>query len=102
MSELYPPTTQAERERWASPVQRVATATPRANALTWQFRARQLIGDVNRQGALNAKLVEALETMSRDWHKVARHGGAWEECDALCHGHRNVLVGAKKEGKNHV
>jgi chromosome segregation ATPase len=37
----------------------------------------------------------SFEAMSREWHRVARHGGAWELCDGLCHGHRAVLKEAK-------
>ena len=39
----------------------------------------------------------AYEQMSRDWHKVAHHGGAWEDCDGLCYGHHAALAPAEGE-----
>lgn len=41
-----------------------------------------------------AELSRQYEGMSRSWHKVAKHGGEWENCDALCEGHRNAIARA--------
>ena len=54
-----------------------------------------LRGELTKAKGERDALRTAYEEMSRAWHKQARHGGSWEECDALCHGHRAALEAAK-------
>ncbi len=62
-------------------------AVSRLNGENTDLRA-----DVTRLEGERDALRTALEEMSRAWHKQARHGGSWEDCPALCFGHRAALA----------